>query len=401
MNFLTGYKTYIARGAQALLALSGMLTVLLTHSGSLSSETGLTLGGVLLFLAHASSGLGGMAQRLATQTLQDDLAELPADVATIKKLLQEAQALRQPLVVPSVVITPVNNLAPAMPFPDVPTRPSGLMVALVVLSLGSVAMAQPHPVGGILPDATVPAIAGVAMMPVAVLSGPKTADAGEEIILDASASEGSPKVFRFFVEPELKGRKQIVTLSRGKVRLASFPGTYAVRVVVSNDYGIDEHSMTVVVGNGTCPCPSPTPIVPVPIPVPLPVVPVPVPVPVVPVPVPVPGLPVGEFDGLPAAVLALAMAVNSPGRVAEAAKLADAFDAVSAQLSAGTLANPISIVAAVGTAFNGSVPAAWDAGFRTASVARMKALYTGGKLNTPDRWAAMLREVSMGLRAVK
>jgi hypothetical protein len=118
--------------------------------------------------------------------------------------------------------------------------------------------------------------------------------------------------------------------------------------------------------------------------------------------VPQPNLPAGEFDGLPALVLALAETVVSPAREAEAKKLANALEAVSSQISAGTLKGAGPIVAAIGVAFNTSVPAgAWDTAFREKAIGKMKAIFEAGKLANPDKWAVLLREVALGLRAVK
>ena len=154
-------------------------------------------------------------------------------------------------------------------------------------------------------------------------------------------------------------------------------------------------SATVLLKSGT---PNVNPNVnpsPVPGPIPGPVNPTPLP------PTPLPTLPVGEFGGLPAAVLGLAGQVVSANKVAEAGKLADAFEALGAQIAAGALKTPVEIVAAVGAQFDAVSSPAWDAVFRVKAVAKMKSLYQDGKLPTPDRWRAMLMEAAMGLRAVK
>jgi hypothetical protein len=246
-----------------------------------------------------------------------------------------------------------------------------------------------------------------AVPPTAIINGPKAAEAGEELIFDASMSEGEPTLYAWRVFPQLQGRKQLTVLEGGKkVRLASFPGTYLVRLMVANTEGIADHEHQVTIPGPTpCPpAPTPSPVVPVPVPVP----PVPPAPPMPPTPLPVPPappmpdtLPVGEFDGLPAAVRALALAVNSPNRSAEAAKLADALEAVASQIAAKSLTGPDQIVKAIGAAFNGAVSPVWDAEFRVKAVARMKDLFVTGKLTSGDRWAAMLREVVVGLRSVK
>lgn len=359
---LAGWRTYIAQASQFLIGAAAVLTMLATYFGGIPIENGVTLGAVLIALAHVAQGAGGFFQRLATQSLQDNIAEL-----------SKLGGAPPP-------VTP-----PPAPFPDVAGRIVPLVLAAVLMG-GSAAWA---------------------VQPVAIINGPKHGEPGEELIYDLSQSEGAPTLFRWKVSPELTGRKQLTVLEGGaKCRLASYPGTYFLRGMVANTEGIDDHVFKVVIP-GTVPCPPPDPNVPapvVPVPGPTPVVPVPTPVvpPAPPMPMPViPVLPPGEFGGLPAAVYALADAVVSPGKVDEAHKLADAFDATAAQISAGTLKGPVAIVAAVGAAFNGSVPAAWDSGFRTKAIAKMKAIFDGGQLSTSDKWAVMLREVSAGLRAVK
>jgi len=358
---LAGWRTYIAQASQFLIGLAAMCSLLATYFGAVTLENGVTLGAVLIALAHVAQGAGGFFQRLATQSVANDLE------------LMRLSGRSAP---------PVTH-APD-PFSNAATRRLALFFAL---SLGSVAYAAP---------------------PVAIINGPKHGEPGEELIYDLSQSEGMQpaagelRLWRWKVSPELPGRKQLTILDGGsKVRLASFPGTYYLRGMVGNADGMDDHVYQVIIP-GSVPCPPVDPIVPVPVPIPKPVVPV-VPVPVVPVPVPVPqpNLPAGEFGGLPAAVYALAETVVSANREAEAKKLADALEAMASQISAGGLKGAPAIVAAIGIAFNGSVPAAWDEAFRSKAIAKLKTLFEGGQLATSEKWAAVLREVVIGLRAVK
>lgn len=338
----TGYRTYAAHTAQILTVLAAMCTTLTTYAGGITLENGVTATAMLGMLSMTFSGLGGIFQRIATANLQ----------AAVK------------------------------------------VSSVLFLLCGSAF--------------------GLERSPVAIVTGQRSADPGDEIILDGGTSENDPLQFEWRMvssAPELKGKKQLTPADSGKTcKLASHPGTHVVMLLVANKHGIDFTTYTVTVaGSVYCPpapAPGPTPIVPVIVPlvpVPGPVAPV-VPVPIVPPAPPIPApdaLPLGEFDGLPAKVRVLALTVNSATRPAEAVKLADALEAIAAQLSAGTLKSPLSIVSAIGTAFNGSVPKAWDADFRTKAIAAMKTLYEAGKLATPDRWAAMLREVEVGLRSVK
>ena len=381
LALLAGWRTYLASGATMLLGVAQILVVASTVAGGVTLENGVALSAILLGLSQVSGALAKIFQRMATGTVQQNLAEVSDDVTMIRSLIDQ-------------LIKPATPVVPK--FPDDPGRPvSSGLIPFALLLLGGSAMATP---------------------PTAIINGPKSAEPGEELIFDASMSEGDPTLYAWRVFPQLAGRKQLTVLDGGKkVRLASFPGTYLVRLMVANTEGIADHEHQVTIpGSVPCPpAPTPSPVVPTPVPNPAPgptpvPVPTPTPVPPPPTPGPVPPvppipdtLPAGEFDGLPAAVRVLALLVNSPNRATEAAKLADALEAVAAQAAAKTLTNPLAIVSAIGTAFNGSVPAAWDADFRVKAVSRMKALYEGGKLPTPERWAAMLREVVIGLRSVK
>lgn len=368
LSLLAGWRTYLANAGNILLGLSQFLVAVSYMAGGITLENGVLLSVALAGFSQMLRSLAGIFQRMATQTLQED-------IAMVRSLLD-------------------MMIKPAAPkFPDDPGRPesAGLILFALLLLGGSVG----------------------ATPPTAIINGPKSAEAGEELIFDASMSEGEPTLYAWRVFPQLQGRKQLTVLDGGKrVRLASFPGTYLVRLMVANTEGIADHEHQVVIP-GPVPCPpapTPSPVVPTPVPTPTPgPTPVPVPTPTPPAPpVPVPpappmpdALPAGEFDGLPAAVRALALLVNSPNRATEAAKLADALEAVAAQIAAKTLTGPDPIVKAIGAAFNNSVSVAWDAEFRAKAVAKMKDLFVGGKLPNAERWAAMLREVVIGLRSIK
>jgi len=375
MQFLTllaGWRTYLANAGSLLVGIAQMLVIAATMTGGVTLQNGVLLSAALMGLSQVCRSAGGIFQRMATQTVQQNLAEVSDDITQIRSLIDQM-------------------IKPAAPrFPDDPGRPvSGGLILFAVLLLGGNAVATP---------------------PMAIINGPKSAEAGEELIFDASMSEGEPTLYAWRVFPQLQGRKQLTILDGGKrVRLASFPGTYLVRLMVANTEGIADHEHQVVIP-GPVPCPpapTPSPVVPTPVPTPTPgPTPVPVPTPTPPVPVPpappMPdALPAGEFDGLPAAVRALALLVNSPNRATEAAKLADALEAIASQIAAKSLTGPDQIVKAIGGAFNASVSPVWDTEFRVKAVARMKDLFVAGKLTSGDRWAAMLREVVIGLRSIK
>lgn len=376
---LNGYRTYLSAAATILLSLSSVFAFVGTSFGAISLDNGLTLGAVCGGLALASTALANIFQRAATAKLSD---QTQSDLQT---LLNQFNLL-------------INNTppAPVKPDPQLPSFPdrnvtdgsTPIIVFLFMLMFCGSAAAAP---------------------PVAIISGPRTAEPGEEVILDASTSEGDPKVFAWRIYPQLAGRKQLTVLEGGKrVRVASFPGRYLVRVMMANEDGISDHDHVVNIP-GAAPCPpapdpspgpAPGPIVPTPTPDPGPA-PAPVPpAPPMPVPPPVPDLPPGEFDGLPAAIKALAMTVVSPNRAAEAAKLADAFEVIAAKFAAGTL-TPIESPKAIAEAFNSATSSAWDSEFRKKAVAKLKQVYDAGKLSSPDRWRAFFIEAAIGLRAVK
>lgn len=156
--------------------------------------------------------------------------------------------------------------------------------------------------------------------------------------------------------------------------------------------------------------PTPQPVTPV---VPEPVKPInPEPVkPVTPVVPPKPVNPEPEDGRFAVAkqVYRLASIVDSPDRVAECQALAAVFDSVAAQVAAGTLngslLNPqwhqISSALTAGnkpiiakhlTAWNGPATQLGDA---------ISKRYSDGKLDTNDDWSDLLKEIAVGLKAVK
>lgn len=421
---LTGYRTYLSAAATILLSLSSVFAFVGTSFGAISLDNGLTLGVVCVALSLASTALANIFQRAATANTASDLAKLIENSQPdIDTLVNQVKSL--------IHSNPPAPVKPDLPLQNFPTRDFRGAAVYIPGSAGS----QYPPLSGASGEASpgtqlsadnggsggtnTPLIVlafllmfgGVtaAAPPVAIISGPRTAEPGEEVILDASTSEGDPKVFAWRIYPQLAGRKQLTVLEGGKrVRVASFPGRYLVRVMMANEDGISDHDHVVNIP-GAAPCPpapdpspgpAPGPIVPTPTPDPIPT-PTPVPpAPPMPVPPPAPDLPPGEFDGLPAAVKALAMQVVSPNRAAEAAKLADAFEVIAAKFAAGAL-TPVGSPKAIAEAFNSATSPAWDAGFRTSAIAKLRQVYDAGKLSSPDRWRAFFMEAAIGLRAVK
>jgi len=397
---LSGYRTYLSSTAAILMSVSATLAVIATTFGGLDIGNGVMIAAACAGLAKVCSSLAQIFQRAATATSTADLSILLKEIADLRNQIATLA------VIPSPPTPPVDPPLPEFPERDIrgaslPGKLLGLILCVVLAD----------------------SLEAHAIEPKAIIAGPKVAEAGEEIILDASTSEGEPTVFAWRIYPRLDGRKQLTVLEGGRsVRVASFPGRYLVRVMVANADGISDHDHTITIP-GPTPCPPapepgpgpapgpvvppvPAPVVPVPgpnpSPLPVPVPPVPPTPPPMPVPVPVvPDLPPGEFDGLPAAIKALALSVVSVNRSAEAARLADAFEAIASQIAAGAIRTPVEVFGAIGPAFDSATTPAWDADFRSKAVARMQSLYKAGKLSTVDRWRAMLTEAVTGLRAVK
>jgi HAMP domain-containing protein len=231
------------------------------------------------------------------------------------------------------------------------------------------------------------AAVGAAETPQAEISGQQPSRAGEIVIWSSEESTGKPTSISWDVRPVLPGTTQAVAVDGGKrVILASFPGTYTVRLVVSNARGHSITERALVVSNGP-PGPGPAPI------------PTPNPPQPKPDPSPNPGPPAeGEF-GIAPVIFTAASRVASPNRAAEASKLADAAEAIAAQVSAGTMSKPQDIVNAIAAELK-ALPDSWD-GVKEQSRSKLEGYWFSGKLKTVDRWAVLLREIAVGLRAVR
>lgn len=241
------------------------------------------------------------------------------------------------------------------------------------------------------------------------IDGPVTAVAGDMITLDATKSVGV-KHFRWrLLAPQIPGRKLLEAAPDNKTcRIASYPATYVVQLLVGNEEGVDAVTHQIIV-SGECvtplpnpPAPTPTPVPPGPGPGPGPTPdPGPTPPPVPP-PNPDPVFPPGQFS-ISLDVYKWASAVESPKRAQECLALAQAGEALAAQIAAGTVKGDQAILNAIGAALelstNGDV-AAWKP-FRQQLANRVKTIYFAGKLKSAADWSALIREVSLGLKAVK
>lgn len=109
------------------------------------------------------------------------------------------------------------------------------------------------------------------------------------------------------------------------------------------------------------------------------------------------------LTGFAADVAAWANAVQSPGKVQEAKRLADACEATASAIAAGAHAGPAAILAAIRAANNaalGESIKAWST-FGTKYGSELGVKYAAGELSTNDKWAALLNETAKGLRGVK
>lgn len=243
--------------------------------------------------------------------------------------------------------------------------------------------------------------------PKAVINGPTTGTAGELLTLDASQSEGEGIKFLWRVTPDIAGRRlyRVCDKDPSKVSIASLPGVWDYTLVVSNAEGADLLTWRVTIPGTPQPTPSPVPPQPqppAPTPEPQPVPPLPTP-PVPPGPGPTPSPTPEPLTGFAADVAAWANAVNSPGKVQEAKRLADACEATASAIAAGAHAGPAAILAAIRAANNaalGESIKAWST-FGAKYGAALGVKYAAKELTTNEAWAALLTETAKGLRGVK
>jgi hypothetical protein len=221
--------------------------------------------------------------------------------------------------------------------------------------------------------------------PRAVINGPTAAIPGELVTLDASGSNGAPTHYKWSINPEVKGRRQL-TADGAKCTVASFPGTYVVTLVVGNADGVDLLTWRLdIPGNPPTPCPDPAP---------QPLPPAPVPIPPVPTPTPIPEpiviVPEGEFGIAPAIYK---IAKGKPR--AEIKALADKAEAMSAKIRSGSVGSMQSVLNEI-VAVLKALPPGWDDLKQAARIA-IEALYKAGKLNDLPAWGRLLIEIAGAL----
>lgn len=261
----------------------------------------------------------------------------------------------------------------------------------------------------------------------AILIAPDRAEAGSDIFLDATQSTGDIQHFIFTVSPEQKGRKQIDTKKEAKdpakPRMRAIPGVWTVTLmIISTDGDFSTDTRVVTIPGGT-PCPSPDPcpqpIPPTPTPVPDPIPP---PIPPRPDPTPPPNPsptppdprpPAGEFGVAPKVYdVVLSLPIEPMKRAADARQLADSCDVAAAQIAAGTITNPQDLINGMGVALK-ALPAWKPAAQKLQAIFKETyAAYKDGRLKIKDGangismvdqqgWQTLLKELSVGFRAVK
>lgn len=358
---LNGYKTYAASGGLALLAILQAILADPSVANWLAAGRELLIAAAIAALRSAVGSQWSGMLNLVRELLEKVLDNKPGPAGPDFNPFPAAQS-------PDVVVGGHLNEQ----FPLGPTSGNPLLPLIAFLLLAGTASAG---------------------SPKAVINGPATAVPGELVTLDASGSQGENLRFRWSVQPDQPGRIMFEECPKGsgKIRISTFPGVWHYTVFVFNAEDSDVLTWAVTIPGGTVPTPSPTPPAPTP---PSPAPPAPVP----PTPPPQPST-FGIRDQIPV----WAMTVSSPNKVANAARLADAADALAAAVAAGTTSGPAKILAAL-TAANalalGSDLAAWKS-FGVSYAAAIGGLYAMKKLPTDADWAEMLRETAAGLRLVK
>lgn len=248
----------------------------------------------------------------------------------------------------------------------------------------------------------------------AILVAPHSAEAGTDLFLDASQSEGQVQHYLWRVTPERPGKKQIDT-SKDKIkpRLMTYPGKWTIELLIVSEDGEQSRCyQTIDIPGAVVPCPEPDPSPqpgpqPNPAPTPIPPTPKPEPPKPEPMPVPDPAPPAGEF-GIAPKVFEATKSVP----LADRKKLADACDVLAAQIAAGTLKDPQALLNEIAVAAK-AIPAFTSIMPKIQGILQETyAAHKGGRLKInvgvsgvsmadPSGWQTLLKETSTGLRAAK
>jgi len=236
--------------------------------------------------------------------------------------------------------------------------------------------------------------------PKAIINGPATAVPGELVTLDASGSQGDSLRYRWSVQPDQPGRVMFEECPKGsgKIRISTFPGVWHYTVFVFNAEDSDVLTWAVTIPGGTVPTPSPTPPAPTP---PAPTPPSPAP------PAPVPPAPSQTKYPIAAEVTQWASEVTTANKAAEAQAIATALDSIRERLGKdfkGTGVELLKLLAAeISSLTNGTLAAsapAWRP-FRDRLNAKVGVLWLSPGIQTTADWSDLLGQVSAGLRQVK
>lgn len=250
----------------------------------------------------------------------------------------------------------------------------------------------------------------------AILVAPHSAEAGTDLFLDASQSEGTIQHYLWRVTPERPGKKQIDTSKdKQKPRLMTYPGKWTVELLIVSEDGEQSRCyQTIDIPGAVVPCPEPDPQPkpdPTPGPTPIPPRPDPGPQPVPPTPDPPkppdPVVPAGEF-GIAPKIADATKTTPLPERT----KLADACDVLAAQIAAGTLKDPqkllneIAVAAKAIPAFAAIMPKIQGVLQETYAAHKNGRLkvnvgVSGASMADPSGWQQLLKECSIGLKALK
>lgn len=416
LGSLKGYRTYLSAFSTVLLSVATTLTVIATFAGSLPIEKGIAIAAACAGLAQGCSALGQFFQRAATADV-NSLSELArVEIEKLRKLLEEKSKPVDLGVFDSGAETPKPEpAASAVPLTDEVGRGGGATFPFVNL---------------LLVGALVCGMASVATAADAVsIVGPSAVQApGMPCTLHLEGIDPKKAVaIRWSVYPKVAGVMMIEARNGGSAaKLTTISGTWLVTAQYHYEGDeIRETEPTVIhvpgvpyvtpIGPvppaptppappspGPAPAPMPTPPGPAPMPpMPLPPSPPtpPSPMPTPPGPTPDVVLPAGEFGELPKLVRDAANRIESANRVAEAKQLATAAEVLAAQVAAGTLSDTQQIANGMAAEI-AKLGGAWKP-FSLSVGTRLKLLYLGGKLNSAERWAVLLREAATGLNAVK
>ena len=249
----------------------------------------------------------------------------------------------------------------------------------------------------------------------AIITAPSQAEAGDDIYLDSTQSEGDIQHRLWRVLPYRENKKQLdLSPGRERPRLIARPGRWTIELIIVSEDSQESRAYHVIdVPGTTLPCPEPNPPGPAPDP-PIPPTPKPEPKPPgpppePPKPPPEPVVPAGEF-GIAPKIVEVMKAVNTPTKAADCKTVADLCETLAAQIAAGTMRDPQAIVDQIGAATNASptfVPVVPQIGallqqtIKTYPKLKVNVGLTGATMVDPPSWQALLKEIAVGLKAVK